>query len=352
MQLTKFLLEAIKKGASDIHLTIGVEPIIRINGVLNKIGQEKITSEIMEKLIEQLLDQDKLDLLKDLGEVDFAFHLSDGEFDHRFRVNVFSQRNSFAAVLRIIPHRIPQIDELGLPMKLKDIALKPRGIFLVTGPTGSGKSTTLAAMIDLINGRLDRHIITLEDPIEYVHKHQKSIVNQRSIGDDTHNFSTGLRAALRQDPDIILVGEIRDLETMKTAITAAETGHLVLTTLHTNSAAETIERIVDVFPPYQQTQVRTQLSLTLQGVLSQQLLANVNGTGRVLATELLIANNAVRNLIREGKSHQISSVLQTSGSDGMHSMDYSLRDLYLQGKISRKDAISRASDINTLQSMI
>ncbi|MCK8816856.1 type IV pilus twitching motility protein PilT [Natroniella sulfidigena] len=348
MRLDQLLEEGIKLGASDLHLTVGIEPRYRINGELRSSKNSKLTAEEAERMIKKMMNPEEEKEFLEQGEVDFAYHLE----DYRFRVNAFQQRGHAAAVLRTIPNRILSFKELGLPQQLRELAFKPRGMFLVTGPTGSGKSTTLAAMIDLINQEADKHIITLEDPIEYVHQHQQSIVNQRAVGKDTQNFANGLRAALRQDPDVILVGEMRDLETISTAITAAETGHLVFATLHTNSASETIERVIDVFPPHQQTQIRTQLSLTLEGVLSQQLLPTVDRMNRVAATELLLVNSAVRNLIREGKTHQLDSIMQTGGDKGMHSMDYSLRDLYLEGEISRETAFDKANNVEVLQKLI
>ncbi|SEM68785.1 MULTISPECIES: type IV pilus twitching motility protein PilT [unclassified Candidatus Frackibacter] len=348
MELDNLLREGIKLGASDIHLTVGVEPTLRVNGGLKKIGEEVLSSNQIDGLIKGMMNDKVEEEFRERGEADFAYHLD----NYRFRVNAFQQRGDAAAVLRIIPNEILSLNALGLPKELKDLALTPRGLFLVTGPTGSGKSTTLASMIDLINRSKDKHIITLEDPIEYVHQHKKSIVNQREVGEDTENFANGLRAALRQDPDVILVGEMRDLETISTAITAAETGHLVFATLHTNSAAETIDRIINVFPPHQQEQVKTQLALTLKGVLSQQLLPTIDDLGRAAATELLVVNSAVSNLVREGKTHQLESIMQTSKEEGMHTMDYSLRDLYRSGKISRDEALSKAINIQSLKRMI
>ncbi|MGM0472476.1 MAG: type IV pilus twitching motility protein PilT [Bacillota bacterium] len=347
MELANLLQEGIKLGASDIHLTVGIEPMARINGDLRSMNQQVLTADKIEELVADLL-ADREERLAQEGELDFAYQWN----DYRFRVNVFYQQNHPAAVLRIIPNQILSLNQLGLPDKLTEMALQQRGLFLVTGPTGSGKSTTLAAMIDLVNEQSSKHIITLEDPVEYVHQHKQSIVNQRQVGRDTQEFATGLRAALRQDPDIILVGEMRDLETISTAITAAETGHLVLATLHTNSAAETIDRIINVFPPHQQEQIRIQLSMNLQGILAQQLLPTLDGLDRVAATELLVANSAVRNLIREGKNHQLESIMQTGKEEGMHTMDYSLRDLYSQRKISRQAALESAGDKQTLQKLI
>ena len=348
MKLKNILEKAVRREASDIHLTVGVEATIRINGRLEKLTNQKLSVSDLKAVMTELLDKDTRAEFEEAGEVDFAYHLD----DYHFRVNAFHQQGDPAAALRILPDQIPQLDDLGVPKELKEVVKKPRGLFLVTGPTGSGKSTTLAAMINRVNQRRDKHIITLEDPIEYVHEHQKSIINQREIGRDTQGFAPGLRAALRQDPDIILVGEMRDLETISTALKAAETGHLVLATLHTNGASETIERIINVFPPHQQTQVRTQLALSLQGVLSQQLLPTIDGQDRVVATEMLVINSAVQNLIREGKTHQLESVMQTGKDEGMHTMDYSLRELYLQGDIRRKEAMAKADDEKILDNML
>ncbi len=345
MKLDNILEEAIERKASDIHLTIGIEPMARINGKLETLNDQIVTSRKTKEWVKKLNGTDDL---QDTKEIDFAYHFR----DYRLRINAFRQQGVWAIAIRIIPNEIKAIDELGIPEKIKEIIEEPRGLFLVTGPTGSGKSTTLASMINNINANFDKHIITLEDPIEYVHDHQKSIVNQRTVGKDTASFADGLKSALRQDPDVILVGEMRDLETISTAIMAAETGHLVFGTLHTNNAAETVERVINVFPPHQQSQVRMQLSLSLLGVLSQQLLPTVSGSGRVVATELLLTNSAVKNLIREGKVHQISSVLQSNRKAGMHSMDYSLRDLYLDGEITLDTALSRAINKKTLKNIL
>ena len=265
----------------------------------------------------------------------------------RFRVIAFRQRDATALVLRVVAENVPTFEQLRLPDVLKTLAGKTRGLVLVTGPTGSGKSTTLAAMINLINEKRSCHIITLEDPIEYLHRHNRSIVNQREVNSDTRSFANGLRAALREDPDVILVGEMRDMETISIAITAAETGHLVFATLHTSDAAQTVDRIIDVFPPFQQQQVRIQLSMTLQGIVAQQLLPRIDGRGRVAAMEILVANPAIRNLIREGKSHQILSVIQTGAKAGMQSMDMSLRELSRKGMVTFEEALMRASDPDT-----
>ncbi|SJZ86352.1 type IV pilus twitching motility protein PilT [Selenihalanaerobacter shriftii] len=348
MELVDILQKGIKLGASDIHLTVGINPTYRVNGRLRSKGTEVIESDQLNAWVKELMGPKQEEKFESKGQVDFTYY----QGKYTFRVNAFHQRGNPAVVLRVIPNEIMGLNTLGLPDTLEKMALKPRGLFVVTGPTGSGKSTTLAAMIDLINRRKDKHIVTLEDPIEYVHQHKKSIVNQRAVGIDTDSFANGLRSALRQDPDIIMVGEMRDRETISTTIEAAETGHFVLATMHTNSALETIERIINSFPPYQQPQIRIQLALTLKGVLSQQLIPTFDNLDRVVATELLIANAAVQNLIREGKTYQLESIMQTSKDKGMHTMDNSLCELYSAGKISRSDALSRAVDVQTLRKRI
>lgn len=340
MELDELLQEGIRLEASDVHLTVGIEPMLRINGRLRKLGEEKISPEQINALVEGMMDGKRKEEFEEKGEVDFAYHLD----DYRFRVNAFHQRGHAAAVLRIIPNEIMNLGDLGLPEKLEELALKPRGLFLVTGPTGSGKSTTLAAMIDLINENEDRHIITLEDPIEYVHQHKESIVNQREVGSDTENFANGLRAALRQDPDVILVGEMRDLDTISTAITAAETGHLVLSTVHTIGAANSIERIVDVFPSYQQEQIKVQLASVLKGVITQQIMPKAYEDGRTVAFEIMRSTPAIQNLIREGKTHQIDTILQTKSDLGMRTMDSSLINMYKNGEITKDTVLKYAVD--------
>ncbi|MDN5346858.1 MAG: twitching motility protein PilT [Clostridia bacterium] len=330
MDIRDILQAAAAKGASDVHLTVGLPPVFRYLGEL--LPQENwppLQTAVTEELARQLLGE-RWPEFATQGELDFAYSLSG---IGRFRVNVFRQRGSVAAAIRLIPARVPSLEELGLPPVVGELADQPHGLVLVTGPTGSGKTTTLAAMIDRINHQRSCHIITLEDPIEYLHQHKKSMVNQREIGSDSPSFASALRAALRQDPDVILVGEMRDLETVATAITAAETGHLVLTTLHTSSAVQSVDRIIDVFPPHQQGQIRIQLADTLAGVITQQLLPRADGKGRVAAVEVLIATPAVRNLIREGKTHQIVSAMQTGGRFGMQTMEMSLKQLSARGII-------------------
>ncbi len=339
MDLLDLIKYAMNNRASDIHITVGVPPILRIDGVLEYFGEKILYPEDTERLVKEILDERQIEELQLRGEIDTSYS-SPGI--GRFRVNAYKQRGSYAMALRIIPLKIPTMEELGLPTVVKDLARLPRGLILVTGPTGSGKSTTLASMINLINEERNCHILTLEDPIEYLHKHNKSIVNQREIGLDSNSFASALRAALRQDPDVILVGEMRDLETISIALTAAETGHLVLSTLHTIGAAKTIDRVVDVFPPHQQQQIRVQLASVMQAIISQQLLPKANGEGRIAAFETMIATPAIRNLIREEKIHQIDTVIQTSKKQGMQTMDNSLLELYQKGLISRETVLSQA----------
>lgn len=350
MELADLLRTAVEKGASDLHLTAGRPPVLRINGELNFIeNQPVLTKENIPILLEPMLTDERRGELERNGQVDFSYGLPGLG---RFRVNVFHQRSTVSAVMRLIPHEIPTFERLGLPEVVKDFTEKTRGMVLITGPTGSGKSTTLASLIDIINTNRSCHIITLEDPIEYLHNHKRSLINQREIGTDTVSFAGALRAALREDPDVILVGEMRDFETIQTALTAAETGHLVFATLHTNDATQTVDRIIDVFPPHQQTQIRIQLSLTLQGIVSQQLLPRADIPGRVLACEVLVATSAVRNIIREGKTYQLPTVMQTGGKLGMQTMDSSLRDLYRQRKITIQEALLRASDPEEFKRMV
>ena len=347
--LSEILIHSVECRASDIHLSVGRAPNYRIDGVLHTEGEEKLKPDDVKNLIMPLLDERHKRELEESGQTDFA-HAIPGV--GRFRVNVFKQRGTLASVMRALPFEIPEPDKLGIPPEVVAVTEKKRGLVLVTGPTGSGKSTTLASLIQVINRTRADHIITLEDPIEYLHKHDKSIVNQREIGSDTENYAKALRAALREDPDVILVGEMRDLKTISTAITAAETGHLVLSTLHTIGADKTIDRIIDVFPPDQQQQVRIQLAAVLECVVSQQLLKRSDGQGRVAALEVLFANNAVRNLIREGKTFQIASIIQTSKRLGMQMMDDALYDLYMQRMVDGETVISYAQDPVTINKKI
>lgn len=349
MTIKELIEVAIREGASDIHITVASPPLIRVNGKIRRMAMEKITPEISHNLAREVVSQEYWQKFLKNGEVDCSFSLHGLG---RFRVNVYKQRGSACMALRVVSLNIPTIDELELPQVLKQIASKRRGLVLVTGPTGSGKSTTLAAIIDFINKTRDEHIITIEDPIEYLHRHEKSIVNQREVGGDTNSFSAALRAALRQDPDIILVGEMRDLETISTAITAAETGHLVLSTLHTIGAASTVDRIIDVFPPHQQQQIKIQLATVIEAVISQQLMPKQDEAGRVAAFEIMTATNAVRNLIREGKAHQLNTVIQTSQNVGMELMDSSIRKLYKRGLIDFETMKKFAVDHDSLSRLM
>jgi twitching motility protein PilT len=327
--------------ASDVHLSPGFAPAIRVRGQI--VGLEEygpLSAQDTRDTVYSMLNDDQRKRFESHKQLDLAYAVPGVS---RFRVNCFFQRGSISAAFRRIPHEIPKLDELGLPKVLEDFTRKPRGLILVTGPTGSGKSTSLAAMLDVINSERNEHILTIEDPIEFLHSHKRCIVNQREIGADAEDFSLALKSALREDPDVILVGEMRDLETMSTALTAAETGHLVFATLHTQSTAQTVDRIIDIFPSGQQAQVRMQLSIALQGVITQQLLPTADGAGRVVACEVLIPTPAVRNLIREGKTHQIYSAIQTSGSIGMQTMDAHLAQLVRMNRITRQLADQRAS---------
>lgn len=349
MDIHALLKYTIDYKASDLHITVGTPPIMRQNGMLVKIGEESLRPQDTQSIIKQLLTPTQLDVLADKGEVDVSFSLAGVG---RFRVNVFKQRGTLAVALRLVASKIPAPEELGLPFAVTQLAQKTRGLVLVTGPTGSGKSTTLASLINIINQERSAHILTLEDPIEYLHRHEKSIVNQREIGHDAKSYSNALRAALRQDPDVILVGEMRDLETISIALTAAETGHLVFSTLHTVGAAKTIDRIIDAFPPYQQQQIKIQLSTVLQCVISQQLIPKKDKSGRVAAIEIMLANPAINNLIREGKTYQINSIIQTGVRFGMQTMDTSIADLYKRQLIDLKQANTFAVDQEMLKRMM
>ena len=329
------------EGASDVHLSPGFRPAIRVHGKIMPLEEyEPLSPQETRDTVYSLLNDDQRKRFESNKQLDLAYAVPGVA---RFRVNCFFQRGSISAAFRRIPHQIPQLGELGLPAILEEFTRKPRGFVLVTGPTGSGKSTSLAAMLDIINREREEHILTIEDPIEFLHRHQKCIVNQREIGADAEDFPLALKSALREDPDVILVGEMRDLETMATALTAAETGHLVFATLHTQSTAQTVDRIIDIFPAGQQAQVRMQLSIGLQGIVTQQLLPTADGSGRAVACEVLVPTPAVRNLIREGKTHQIYSAIQTSGSLGMQTMDAHLAQLVRMGRITRKLAEQRSS---------
>lgn len=347
--LPELLRQAISLHASDIHLSVGTPPAARINGALLRLCDEKLTLEQSTAFAEVVMDTRLRDLFYENGEVDFAYSVPDLG---RFRINVFRQRGSIALAVRILNNRIPDPESLGIPNSLISMVEKKRGLILVTGPTGSGKSTTLASLINIINQRYPYHIITLEDPVEYLHRHGKSIVNQREMGMDSKSYASALRAALREDPDVILVGEMRDLETISIAVTAAETGHLVFSTLHTIGAANTIDRIIDVFPPYQQQQIRTQLADVLECVASQQLVPRLDSKGRVAAIEIMLCNSAIRNLIRESKTFQIASVIQTNRKLGMTTMDDALYDLYNARLISDECALFYSQDRSALAKRI
>ncbi|HEY3284112.1 MAG TPA: type IV pilus twitching motility protein PilT [Armatimonadota bacterium] len=343
------LREVVQRGASDLHVTVGVPPIFRVDGQLRPGHYQKFGPNDTQRMLYDIMTDEQVQRFESTYESDFSYAL--GKMA-RFRVNVYRDKGTVAAAFRLIPAKIPSVSDLGLPVVLEELTRRPRGLVLVTGPTGSGKSTTQAAMINQINNERSVHIITIEDPIEYLHSHRYSIINQRELNQDTKSFPNALKAALREDPDVILVGEMRDNETISAAITAAETGHLVIATLHTNNAAQTVDRIVDVFPPGQQQQIRVQLSNNLEAVVCQQLLSRAGGPGRVCATEVMIATPAIRNLIREAKAHQITSSIQTSANVGMQTMDQALRDLFQRGLITYEDAMERAMYPDELKKMI
>lgn len=342
--IDELLIKAVNDGASDLHVSVGTPPLFRVNGKLSPYGSDPLTPRETEQMVQKLLS-DKLSEFEKDGELDFAYHI---ENSARFRVNVFKQKGYMSIAARVIPSDIPSIEKLSMPKVLYNISLKPQGLILVTGPTGSGKTTTLAAMVDYINRNANKHIVTLEDPIEYIHTHNKSVVQQREVGVDTKHFATGLRAALRQDPDVILVGEMRDLETISTAITAAETGHLVLATLHTNSAVQTVNRIIDAFPAEQQAQIRIQLASVLEAVISQRLFVRKDIRGRIAATEILLKHPSVSNLIRSEKIDQINNIIQTSKSLGMHSLPMSINELVGSGKIDYEEALPYLNKIGDM----
>jgi twitching motility protein PilT len=348
--LHQLLKELIDRGGSDLHITTNSPPQIRVDGKLEPMSMPALTPVETKQLCYSVLTEAQKHKFEEENELDLSFGVKGLS---RFRGNVFIQRGAVAAVFRVIPYKILSFEELGLPPVVKDLAAKPRGLILVTGPTGSGKSTTLASIIDRINADRHEHIVTIEDPIEYLHPHKGCLVNQREVGADTRSFKNALKYILRQDPDVVLVGELRDLETIEAALIVAETGHLCFATLHTNSCVQTINRIIDVFPPYQQTQVRTQLSFVLEGVLSQTLIPRLAGTGRVLALEVMIPNPAIRNLIREDKIHQIYSQMQVGQEKfGMQTMNQSLVSLVTRRIISLEDALGRSSDLDEFRQMM
>ncbi len=350
LDFAEVLLEVVDRRASDLHITAGAQPMVRVRGRLAPLeGYPVLTPNDTREIVYSILSNSQRQKLENDWQLDFAYQIPQTA---RFRVNAYFQRATIGAAFRLIPFEITPLESLGLPAVVADFANKPRGLVLVTGPTGSGKSTTLASLIDVINQQREEHIMTIEDPIEFLHQHKKCIVNQRELGADATSFANALKAALRQDPDVILVGEMRDLETIGTAITAAETGHLVFATLHTQDTPQTIDRIIDVFPSEQQGQIRAQLSVALQGIMTQTLLPTADGAGRCVATEILLPTPAVRNLIRESKSHQIYSVLQTGGAHGMQTMDASLVQLVRAGKITRQLAESRAHSADELRRLL
>jgi twitching motility protein PilT len=349
LRIEVLLEEVVRKRASDLHLQVGLPPMLRVDGSLTPImGFDVLDEQTVEMLIFAILDQDQRQILIKDKEFDFSFAF--GTLG-RFRVNAYHERGNLAAALRLIPNEIKTITELGMPNVVMNFADYPRGLVLITGPTGSGKSTTLAALIDKINTERSQHIITIEDPIEFTHKSKRSAVVQREVHYDTYSFSAALRSSLRQDPDVVLIGEMRDLETISAAITIAETGHLVFATLHTNSASQSVDRMIDVFPPHQQSQIRAQLSSILMAICSQRLIPAIGG-GRVVATEILISNPAVRNIIREGKTHQLDAVIQTGADQGMQTMDRTLVRLVQNGTVTYDSAHEVAVDLNEFERLI
>lgn len=348
-RIETLLEECVKQKASDLHIQVGLPPILRVDGALQPIaGQKELTEPMVEKLIFATMDDGQRDILLKDKEFDYSFAFGDLG---RFRVNAFHERGNLAGAFRLIPNQIKTVSELGMPSVITSFAEYPRGLVLVTGPTGSGKSTTLAALVDKINHEKSSHIITIEDPIEFTHKSRRSVIVQREVHYDTYSFSAALRSALREDPDVVLIGEMRDLETISSAITIAETGHLVFATLHTNSAAQSIDRMIDVFPPHQQPQVRSQLSNILMAICSQRLVPAIGG-GRVVSAEILIANPAVRSIIREGKTHQLDTVIQTGADQGMQTMDRTLVKLIQTGVITYDNAREYAVDLTEFERLM
>ncbi|HUG87653.1 MAG TPA: type IV pilus twitching motility protein PilT [Actinomycetota bacterium] len=348
--IATLLEQVLLRGASDLHLTAGTPPTIRVNGALVRLDEyPALHPEQLQRMIYSILSQKQREKFEAEMELDTSYALPGKS---RFRVNVYYQRGAIGGAFRMIPYEIKSVEELGLPRQVEMFARTPRGMVLVTGPTGSGKSTTLATLVDVVNQERDSHIMTVEDPIEFLHRHKRAMVNQREVGQDTLGFAQALKHVLRQDPDVILVGEMRDLETIQTALTAAETGHLVFATLHTQDAPQTIDRIIDVFPPFQQQQIRVQLAATLQGVVTQQLLPTADGQGRAVAAEILIATPAVRNLIREAKIHQIYSAMQAGGKLGMQTMDAALAQLVRSGSITHETAVSQCHSLEELNRLL
>jgi twitching motility protein PilT len=350
LQLTELLIEVLDRKASDLHLTAGARPALRLNGHLEQMDDRPIlTPPVIQRMMYAILTQKQRERFEEELELDFAYAVPGKA---RFRVNLYKQRDALGAAFRLIPYEIKKLEDLGVPPSVSNFAMLPRGFVLVTGPTGSGKSTTLASVVDLANRSRKDHIMTVEDPIEFLHRHQSCLVNQREVGEDTHTFQAALKHVLRQDPDIILVGEMRDLETISVALTAAETGHLVFATLHTQDAAQTIDRVIDVFPPHQQQQIRVQLAGALQGVVCQTLCRTTDGKGRVVATEVLVATPAIRNLVREGKTHQIYSAMQAGAKFGMHTMDQSLAELVRQGRITYETGVEKCHHVEDFNRLL
>ena len=349
MDLFKILDKAVNLKASDVHITVDLSPRARVNGRFLELEERILKNKDVYNLLKQFVNEEFIHNLDKIGEADFSISIPNG---HRIRANIYKQKGNYAMALRIIPKEIPKFEDLKLPNSIKEFANKQKGLIIITGPTGSGKSTTLASLIDLINDTRNCHILTLEDPIEYIHNHKNSIVNQREIGKDTNDFNSALRASLRQDPDVILIGEMRDSETISIALRAAETGHLVFSTMHTIGAAKTIDRIIDYFEGVKQQQIRSQLSTVCVGVVSQQLIPTIDKSSRIVATEVMIANTAIRNLIRENKIYQIQNIIQTSSKQGMFSMDQDVSRLYKQGLISKESLLSRCDDLQYVQKLI
>jgi twitching motility protein PilT len=346
--MDEILRMAVERGASDVHFTVGVPPGIRVDGRLVRTNYEPLRPEDVHRLTYEILDDQQIVRFEQTHELDFSYGVTGLG---RFRVNLYLQRGCVAAAFRMIPTAIPGFQQLNLPSTLREIASRNSGLILVTGPTGCGKSTTQACMINHINHTRECHIVTIEDPIEYLHSHKKAMINQRELGSDTLSFEAALRAVLREDPDVILIGEMRDLNTISTALTLAETGHLVFGTLHTRNAPQTIDRIIDVFPPHQQDQIRVLVAHTMEAIIAQQLLPR-NGFGRVPAVEILIATSAIRNLVREAKTHQMYSLMETSAQQGMQTMDRSLAELVCTGQVSRSEAAVRAIDLDNFNRLV
>lgn len=349
LNIDELLKIAVERHASDLHITVGRPPVIRIEGELVDLDFEPLDAESARFLIYSLLTHQQRDIFEDAFELDFAYE--HGKIG-RFRVNLYKQKGYLGSALRVIPSKIPSVAELGLPTIISELAMLPSGLVIIAGPSGCGKSTTLACMIDIINTNRRCHIVTIEDPIEFLHKHKNSIVTQREVGNDTKSFGDALKHVLRQNPDVILVGEIRDTESMEMVITSAETGHLVLTTLHTQDAAQTIDRIVDLFNPHQQQQIRTQLSGSLKAVIAQQLLPKADGTGLIPALEILITTSGAKNLIRKGETHQLYSIMQTGKLNGMQTMNQCLRDLVINNQITKSIAMAHSPNVDELKQML